>query len=183
VQVISNEPTAAGLHHATAAGVPAEIVDHRDFRSRPGFEAALNAAFVNAEADMIVLAGFMRVLTADFVDNWTDRLINVHPSLLPAFPGRHAVADALAAGVKVTGTTIHFVREAVDDGPVIAQAAVPVLAGDDIDHLSARIRDMEHKLLPHCIGRIAKGKTSVVGKWVHIDGEPAAAARLTNPLV
>lgn len=181
--VVSNEPTAPGLAHAESADVPTEIVDHRDFNSRPGFEAALNSSLIAAGVDAVVLAGFMRVLTADFVDAWPDRLINIHPSLLPAFPGADAVRNALAAGVKITGTTVHFVRDAVDDGPIIAQAAVPVLADDDVHHLAARIRTVEHKLLPHCIARIAKGKTSVIGKWVTIEGEPAEAARLANPLI
>ncbi len=183
VRVISNEATAPGLAHAEAAGVPTEVVEHRDFKSRPGFEAALNATLIDAGAELVVLAGFMRVLTADFVDSWPDRLVNVHPSLLPAFPGAAAVRDALAAGVKVTGTTIHFVREAVDDGPILAQAAVPVLAGDDTDSLGSRIRTVEHALLPRCVARIARGGVSVVGKWVTMDDEPPAEAVLTNPAV
>lgn len=183
VQVISNESTAPGLAHAEAAGVPTEVVDHRDFKSRPGFEAALNARLIAAGAELVVLAGFMRVLTADFVDSWPDRLINVHPSLLPAFPGAAAVHDALAAGVKITGTTVHFVREAVDDGPILAQAAVPVLSGDDTDSLGTRIRAVEHTLLPHCVARIARGGVNVVGKWASMDDEPPANTRLTNPSV
>lgn len=181
VRVIANAPTAPGLAHAESAGVATEVVDHRDFKSRPGFEAALNATLIDAGAELVVLAGFMRVLTADFVDAWPDRLVNVHPSLLPAFPGAAAVRDALAAGVKITGTTVHFVREAVDDGPILAQAAVPVLEGDDTDTLGARIRDAEHVLLPHCVARIARGDLGTVGKWVAMGDAPVAAARLSNP--
>jgi len=183
VRVIANEPTAPGLAYAESAGVATEVVDHRDFKSRPGFEAALNATLIDAGAELVVLAGFMRVLTADFVDAWPDRLVNVHPSLLPAFPGAAAVRDALAAGVKITGTTVHFVREAVDDGPILAQAAVPVFEGDDTDTLGARIRDVEHVLLPHCVARIARGDLGIVGKWVAMGDAPVAAARLSNPHV
>jgi len=181
VRVVANDATAPGLAHAEAADVPAEVVDHRDFKSRPGFEAALNAALTAADADLVVLAGFMRVLTPELVASWHDRMINVHPSLLPAFPGAAAVRDALAAGVKITGTTIHYVREAVDDGPILAQAAVPVLDGDDVNTLGTRIRSVEHVLLPDCVARIALGGTDIVGKWVQVGDQPAADARLTNP--
>ena len=181
VQVVSNEATAPGLAHAEAADVPAEVVDHRDFKSRPGFEAALNATLTAAGADLIVLAGFMRILTADLVESWRDRMINVHPSLLPAFQGSSAVRDALADGVKITGMTIHYVREAVDDGPILAQAAVPVLNGDDVNTLGTRIRALEHALLPTCVARIARGEPDVVGKWVQAGEEPQADAYLANP--
>jgi phosphoribosylglycinamide formyltransferase-1 len=181
VHVISNEATAPGLAHAEAMDVPTDVVDHRDFKSRPGFEAALNASLTATSAELVVLAGFMRVLTPDFVDSWHDRMINVHPSLLPAFPGGSAVRDALAAGVKITGTTIHYVREAVDDGPVLAQAAVPVLDGDDVNTLGTRIRAVEHQLLPACVARIARGDTDIVGKWVQMGSEPAPEACLANP--
>lgn len=181
VQVISNEATAPGLAHAQAAGVPADVVDHRDFKSRPGFEAALNANLTAAGAELVVLAGFMRVLTADLVHAWQDRMINVHPSLLPAFPGASAVRDALAAGVKITGTTVHYVREAVDDGPILAQAAVPVLADDDVNTLGTRIRAVEHELVPDSVARIARDGSSMVGKWVQTGDAPSADDRLTNP--
>jgi phosphoribosylglycinamide formyltransferase-1 len=183
VQVVSNEATAPGLAHAEAANVPTEVVDHRDFKSRPGFEAALNATLTAAAADLVVLAGFMRVLTPDLVDAWRDRMINVHPSLLPAFPGSSAVRDALAAGVKITGTTIHYVREAVDDGPIVAQAAVPILNGDDVNTLGTRIRSVEHGLLPACVARIARGETGILGKWVQSQDEPGPDACLANPPV
>ena len=166
--VVANTPAAAGLGHAAAAGVPTAVVEQADFASRAGFEAALDATLASAGIDLVCLAGFMRVLTADFVDRWRDRLINIHPSLLPAFPGAHAVTEALAAGVKITGTTVHFVREAVDDGPVIGQAAVPVLNGDGEAALGARIRAVEHRLYPRCLAAVAAGRVSVVGKWVDL---------------
>jgi phosphoribosylglycinamide formyltransferase-1 len=179
--VISNRPEAAGLAHAEAAGIANEVVDHTPFPTRAGFEAALGERLEAAGCELVALAGFMRVLTADFVARWRDRLINIHPSLLPAFPGLDTHAAALAAGVKIAGCTVHFVREAVDAGPIIAQAAVPVLPDDDAARLAARVLAAEHRLYPHCLALVAGGHTRVVGQRVEIAGAGAGAAILFNP--
>ena len=129
--VLSNDPRAAGLAHAEAAGIPTGVVDHRQFRDRAGFDAELGRRLKAAGIEFICLAGFMRLLTRPFVEAWRDRLINIHPSLLPAFPGLDSHRRALAAGVKFAGCTVHFVRFETDTGPIIVQAAVPVRADED----------------------------------------------------
>lgn len=172
--VISNTPDAKGLDRAEAAGIPTQVVDHALFASRPGFEAAINEALTEAGAELVCLAGFMRVLTADFVEGWHDRLINIHPSLLPAFPGLDTHAAALGAGVKFTGATVHFVRAAVDAGPIIGQAVVPVQPDDDADSLGARVLAAEHALYPHCLRLVADGRTRVIGQRVEVEGGAAA---------
>jgi phosphoribosylglycinamide formyltransferase 1 len=158
--VISNEAAAAGLARAQAAGIPARLISHRE----PGFEAMIDTALNDAGIGLVCLAGFMRVLSADFVRRWHGRLINIHPSLLPAFPGRDTHRRALAAGVKSTGCSVHFVSAAVDAGPIIAQSVVPVLAGDDESSLAARVLAEEHGLYPQVVRLIAEGR-------VHIDGD------------
>ncbi len=179
--VIANVPEAAGLERAEAAGIPTQVIDHRLFPSRVGFEAALTDALHVADCELICLAGFMRVLTGDFVARWVDRLINIHPSLLPAFPGRNTHAEALAAGVRIAGATVHFVREQVDQGPIIGQAAVPVLDDDDPDSLGARVLAAEHTLYPHCVRLVADGRARVSGNRVEISGQDAPHAALLNP--
>ncbi|RDD62797.1 phosphoribosylglycinamide formyltransferase [Ferruginivarius sediminum] len=179
--VISNRPDAAGLDRAEAAGIPAEVVDHTLFPTRAGFEGALSESLVSAGCELVCLAGFMRVLTASFVELWRDRLINIHPSLLPAFPGLDTHAAALAAGVKIAGCTVHFVRETVDAGPIIGQAAVPVLPGDDADSLAARVLGAEHRLYPHCLGLVASGRTRIVGQRVEITDAATRDEMLVNP--
>lgn len=179
--VISNRPEAAGLAHAESAGIANEVIDHTLFPTRPGFEAALDESLDAAGCELVALAGFMRVLTSDFVERWRDRLINIHPSLLPAFPGLDTHAAALAAGVKIHGCTVHFVREAVDAGPIIGQAAVPVLPGDDAARLAGRVLAAEHRLYPHCLGLVASGRTRVAGQRVDIRGADAPEAALINP--
>jgi phosphoribosylglycinamide formyltransferase-1 len=179
--VISNRPDAAGLDRAEAAGIPAEVVDHTLFPTRAGFEGALSDSLVAAGCELVCLAGFMRVLTTHFVDLWRDRLINIHPSLLPAFPGLDTHSAALAAGVKIAGCTVHFVREAVDAGPIIGQAAVPVLPGDDADSLAARVLGAEHRLYPHCLALVAGGRTRVVGQRVEIIDPATTDTILVNP--
>lgn len=181
--VISNVPEAAGLERAEAAGIPTQVIDHRLFPSRVGFEAALTDALYQANCELVCLAGFMRVLTADFVTRWQDRLINIHPSLLPAFPGLNTHADALAAGVRITGATVHFVREQVDQGPIIGQAAVPVLDDDDAERLGARVLEAEHTLYPHCLRLVADGRARVSGNRVRIRDAEAPRTALLNPPV
>lgn len=170
VLVVSNRPDAAGLTRATAAGIATAVVDHNRFADRTGFEAALDARLAEARVDIVCLAGFMRLLSPDFVARWRDRLINIHPSLLPAIPGLDTHARALAAGAKVHGCTVHFVRAAMDDGPIIAQAEVPVLPSDTPDVLAARVLAAEHRLYPEALAFVAAGQARVVDEKVVVGG-------------
>jgi phosphoribosylglycinamide formyltransferase 1 len=163
--VISNKPGVPALERAERAGVSAEVVPHRGLE-RPAFETNLLAALARHRIDAIVLAGFMRILTAEFVARYPARIINTHPSLLPAFPGHDAAAQAIAHGVKLSGVTIHFVDASLDGGPIIAQAAVPVDDADDAASLQARIQREEHRLLPAVVQRLAAGRLSCQGRRV-----------------
>lgn len=175
VQVISNRPGAAGLRMAAAAGVPTAVVDHRQFADRPAFEHALETQLAAEPSDLLVLAGFMRVLTADFVARHRGRLLNIHPSLLPAFGGLDTHARALAAGVGEHGASVHFVTAAVDGGPLIAQIRVPVHAGDTEDALAARVLRAEHRLYPQVIDWYAAGRLALHADTVSLDGLALAA--------
>lgn len=146
--VIANRPDAAGLQYARERGIATAVVDHRQYASREAFDAALAVAVGGYDPHLVALAGFMRVLTPAFVDRFTGRLLNIHPSLLPAFPGLDTHARALDAGVKVHGATVHFVTAELDHGPIVLQAAVPVLAGDDAETLAARVLAQEHRIYP-----------------------------------
>ena len=170
--VISNRGDAAGLKRAEDAGIEARVVDHKGFPDRQSFEAALDEELRRAKAEFVCSAGFMRVLTEWFVERWRDRQINIHPSLLPDFPGLDTHARALAAGVREAGCSVHFVRAAVDAGPIIVQAGVPVLPDDDEDRLAARVLAAEHRIFPLALRLIAEGRVDVVGEVVHIDGAP-----------
>jgi phosphoribosylglycinamide formyltransferase-1 len=163
--VISNKRGAPALARAAAAGVPAELIEH-DGLERAAFEAALVAALARHAVAGVVLAGFMRILSAAFVDQFPLRIINTHPSLLPAFPGRDAPAQAIAYGAKLSGVTVHFVDASVDGGPIIAQAAVAIADGDDPASLHARIQREEHRLLPIVVRRLAAGQLSCQGRLV-----------------
>lgn len=160
VRVISNKPEAAGLKVAAEHGVPTSIIDHRLHPDRAGFDAALAEEIDRHQPDLVVLAGFMRVLTDAFVRRYDNRLINIHPALLPAFPGLNTHARAIAAGVKLHGCTVHFVTPEVDSGPIIAQAAVPVLADDTPEALAARVLRQEHRLYPLALRWLAQGRVS-----------------------
>jgi phosphoribosylglycinamide formyltransferase-1 len=160
--VISNKPDAAGLERARAAGLPTRVVPHGAYPDRPSFDAALVEALRAASVDLVVLAGFMRLLTPTLLDAFPNRVVNIHPALLPAFPGVDAQAQALAYGARVTGCTVHFVDAGTDTGPVIAQAAVPILEGDDRDTLAARLLPQEHALLVTALRWIAEGKVTVI---------------------
>lgn len=184
--VIANRADAFGIERARQAGVPALVIPHRDFPDREGFDTALDAALRQAGVELVCMAGFMRILTAWFVERWRDRQINIHPSLLPAFPGLHTHERALAAGIRFTGCTVHFVRLGVDTGPIIAQAAVPVLPDDDADRLAARVLAAEHRLFPLALRLVAEGKTRIVAdadgsERVVIADAAAPADAILNP--
>ncbi|MFC2248344.1 phosphoribosylglycinamide formyltransferase [Labrys portucalensis] len=168
VAVISNRPGAPGLARAREAGIVAEAIDHKAFGSRSDFEAALEARLEAHVVDLVVLAGFMRLMTAPFVQSWTGRMINIHPALLPAFPGLATHERALEAGVRLHGCTVHYVTPGMDEGPIIAQAAVPVLPGDTASDLAARVLQAEHKLYPAALARVARGEAPVMGERVEI---------------
>jgi formyltetrahydrofolate-dependent phosphoribosylglycinamide formyltransferase len=183
VLVLSNRADAAGLEVAAARGVPTAIVESRAFKGdRTGFEAAMEAEFARHGVEIIALAGFMRVLTPDFVRRWEGRLINIHPSLLPAFPGLDTHARALAAGVRLHGCTVHLVTAGVDEGPILAQAAVPVLPEDTEASLAARVLAEEHKLYPAALSWLAAGRVRVAAGRAIISNAESARDSLLNPL-
>jgi len=159
--VVSNRPDAAGLAFAQARGIAAQVVDHKAFPDRDTFDAALGDVIDAHQPDVVVLAGFMRILTAGFVTRFAGRLVNIHPSLLPAFPGLHAHRRAIEAGCKVAGATVHFVTAELDHGPIIAQAIVPVLPGDTEATLSARVLAFEHSMYPQAVRWIVEGQLTV----------------------
>lgn len=159
VLVVSNRPDAAGLAHARAAGIATAVVDHTKFsKNREAFDRELQAVLEAHRIDLVCLAGFMRLLTAWFVGRWSDRMLNIHPALLPAFKGLNTHARALAAGVKTHGATVHFVVPEMDSGPIIAQAEVPVLDGDTPETLAARVLAVEHRIYPEALRRVAEGR-------------------------
>jgi phosphoribosylglycinamide formyltransferase 1 len=160
--VISNRADAVALGRASLSGVPARVISHRDFKDRSAFDTALVAALSAADVSVVVLAGFMRVLTAAFLDAFPWRVINVHPAILPSFPGVDAQKQALDWGVKIAGCTVHFVDAGTDTGPIIAQAAVPVLDGDTEDDLKLRILELEHRRLVHVLRWVAEDRVKVV---------------------
>lgn len=163
VLVASNDPAAAGLQRAAAMGIPTAAVDHRAFKGdRPAFEAALQAELDKAAPDILCLAGFMRVLTAGFVQQWEGRMLNIHPSLLPKYKGLHTHARALEAGDAEAGCSVHLVTPALDDGPILGQARVPVQPGDTEADLAARVLVQEHRLYPLVLERFARGDLTPV---------------------
>jgi phosphoribosylglycinamide formyltransferase 1 len=169
--VVSDNPQAPGLAFARDAGIATAAIDRRSFASKAAHEAKIDATLREAEIELIGLAGFMRVLSESFVTAWQDKMINIHPSLLPLFPGLDTHQRALAAGVRLHGATVHFVRADVDAGPIVAQAAVPVLPGDTPDALAARVLKVEHRLYPMALKLVAGGRAKVVGDRVVIEGE------------
>lgn len=179
--VLSNRPDAAGLARAEKAGIAHQVVDHKAYAGREAFERDLDAALRGADIDLVCSAGFMRVLTPWFVKAWWDRQLNIHPSLLPAFRGLHVHEQALAAGVKISGCTVHFVRPEMDAGPILAQAAVPVLADDTPDTLAARVLEAEHKLYPFAVRLIGEGKVQVKDEKVLFRGTDRASPPLFAP--
>jgi len=180
VLVLSNRADAAGLDFARRVGIPTAVVPHGNFPDRTSFDAAVNEEIRKAGADLICLAGFLRLLEPDFIEAWRDRMLNIHPSLLPAFKGLHTHQRALDANVKIAGCTVHFVRYEMDTGPIIAQAAVPVLHGDTADSLAARVLKQEHIIYPLALRLVCEGKVRVEGDRAIVDA-PAPPATMRNP--
>ncbi len=181
--VISNDPAAPGLQSAQQQGVATAVVDHRAHAQRADFDAALAQAIDTHKADLIVLAGFMRVLTAEFVNRYHGRMINIHPSLLPAFPGLHTHRQALAAGVRIHGCTVHFVTPQLDHGPIIIQAAVPVLPDDDERKLAARVLVQEHRIYPQAIRWLCEERVTLTAEGdVQVAGTAARDHHLISPV-
>jgi phosphoribosylglycinamide formyltransferase-1 len=164
--VLSNRPGVKALERAANAGIEALVIDHKAFANRAAFDEAMTAALVERGIELVVLAGFMRLLSPAFVTHWRGRLVNIHPSLLPAFPGAHAIKDAVEAKATKTGVTIHFVDEGTDTGPIIAQAEVPVLPDDTEDSLASRIHVEEHKLYPRVVEALVRGEVKLEGRSV-----------------
>ncbi len=179
--VISNIPGVYGIERAERAGIPTRVVDHKSFAGKAPFEDALHDELTTAGVELVCLAGFMRLLTEGFVSRWPDKIVNIHPSLLPSFKGLHTHERALEAGVRFGGCTVHFVRPAMDDGPIIVQAAVPILTNDTVDALTARVLAEEHRIYPLAVKLIAQGRTRVDGERVTIADAEAPAAALVNP--
>jgi phosphoribosylglycinamide formyltransferase-1 len=161
VLVISNVPSAQGLARAEAAGIPTRTINHKDFTSREAFDAALTGVLEDAGVELLCNAGFMRLHSEGFVRHWWNRHLNIHPSLLPAFKGLRTHARVLEEGAQFTGCTVHFVRPELDSGPIVAQAEVPVLAGDTPERLAARVLAAEHRLYPHALRLVASGAVRV----------------------
>jgi len=173
VLVISNVPDARGLGRAKKAGIATAVIDHKDFDDRETFDQAMTKAIEDAGAELVCLAGFMRILSDDFIKHWWDRLINIHPSLLPDFKGLDVHQRVIDARANQSGCTVHFVRPEMDSGPIIMQATVPVMANDDAGALAARILVQEHIIYPKAVKLIAEGRVSVEDDKALIDGSPA----------
>lgn len=164
VLVISNRADAFGLQRAARAGIATKVIDHKRFADRETFDRETDAALREAGCDIVCLAGFMRILTPAFVEGWQGRMLNIHPSLLPSFKGLHVQRQALEAGVKIAGCTVHLVTPDLDDGPILEQAAVPVLDDDDESSLSARILEQEHRIYPRALAALAAGRIRLDGR-------------------
>ena len=175
VLVISNVAGAQGLERAKAAGIPTTVINHKDFEDRETFDASMTEAIEKSAAgngaELVCLAGFMRLLSTHFIDHWRDRLINIHPSLLPAFKGLEVHQRVLDAGEEFSGCTVHFVRPKMDTGPILLQTKVPVQPGDAADTLAARVLEQEHVIYPEAVRLIAEGRVKVDGELALIDGK------------
>lgn len=180
--VLTNKPGAGAIERAQKAGIPTACIDHREFAQRQDFDEAMVGALREAGVELVVLAGFMRIITQVFLDAFPERIINIHPALLPAFPGLHVQQQALDYGARFSGCTVHFVDSGVDTGPIIIQAIVPVLPDDTADTLAARILEQEHQIYPRAIQLIAEGRVHVDGRKVTIDPpSPPSGDALVNP--
>ena len=174
--VISNDAAAGGLATAKKHGVTTQVVDHRGFAERAAFDRALAAAIDAHAPDLVVLAGFMRILTAEFVEHYRGRILNIHPSLLPSFTGLHTHRRALEAGVKAHGCSVHFVTPELDHGPIVAQAVVPVLDGDTEDTLAARVLEQEHRIYPQAVEWFCAGRLTITTQGTVLLKNPRAVA-------
>lgn len=179
--VISNRPDAAGLEWARGHGIATQVVDHKEFKTREAFDAALARAVEALGPELLLLAGFMRIFTEGFIGRFPRRILNIHPSLLPAFPGLHTHRQALAAGVKVHGATVHVVTTALDSGPIVIQGAVPVLDGDTEESLAARVLQVEHRIYPQAVRWFVEGRVEVAGDGVRIRDTGVAGEYLISP--
>ena len=180
--VISNKANAFGVQRAKDKGIPALVIDHKEFDTRAQFDDGLQHLLDHHLVDVVCLAGFMRLLTPAFVQAWHNKLINIHPSLLPSFKGVHAHEEAIAAGVRISGCSVHFVRAEMDVGPIICQAAVPVLAGDMPADLAARVLLQEHRCYPLALRWLAEGRLKVMDEKVVVEGARQSESALLNPL-
>ena len=181
VLVVSNKPDALGLDHARAAGIDTAVIAHGDFPDRESFDREIDKYLKSAGAELVCLAGFMRLLSSWFVDTWRDRVVNIHPSLLPAFKGIDAHAQAIAAGVRLSGCTVHIVRPEMDAGPILVQAAVPVMPEDDEDELAARILEAEHRCYPLAVRLLAENRVKIADETASVDMENVATGMLIHP--
>lgn len=170
VLVVSNKPDAFGLERAKKAGIPSKVISHKDYPDRESFDEDLNKVIVESGASFVCLAGFMRILTDKFINNWRDRMINIHPSLLPKYKGLHTHARAIETGDSHHGTTVHYVRAELDSGPLIIQASVPIFESDKPDDLATRVLKKEHQIYPQALAWIAKDKIELKGENAFIDG-------------
>ncbi len=183
VMVISNNPDVYGLERAKAAGIETKVINHRDFENREQFDEKLDEALKQCGATLICLAGFMRILDARFVNRWKNRILNIHPSLLPAFRGLHTQERALESGVRFSGCTVHFVNPELDDGPIISQAAVAIDPDQDADQLAAKVLQLEHTIYPQALKLVAEGRIRVIGNSVRISDAKYADQTIINPIV
>jgi phosphoribosylglycinamide formyltransferase 1 len=166
VIAISNNPEASGIETAEKAGIPCQVINHREYESRDTFDAALDATLKSAGVELVCNAGFMRILTDGFVQSWHNRQLNIHPSLLPSFKGLHVHERVIQSGVRITGATVHFVRAEMDEGPIIAQVALPVEQEDTPETLAERVLIAEHQLYPMAVRLVAEGQARVQGERV-----------------
>lgn len=180
--VLANHPDAGALERARKTGIRTTCINHREYDTREDFDQAMVEALQAAEVELVVLAGFMRIITQTFLSKFQQKVINIHPALLPAFPGLHVQQQAIDYGARFSGCTVHFVDSGVDTGPIIIQAVVPVLDDDTADSLSARILEQEHRIYPRAIQLIAEGRVHVDGRKVTIDPpSPSDIKPLINP--
>lgn len=182
VIVICNNPGAGALERAARSGLSTRCINHRDFPRREDFDTAVVTALQDAGVELVVLAGFMRIITQTFIDAFPERVINIHPALLPAFPGLHVQQQAIDYGARFSGCTVHFVDGGVDTGPILIQAVVPIMQDDTADSLAARILEQEHRIYPRAIQLIAENRVRINGRQVFIEPAcPAGRSALVNP--
>ena len=181
--VVSNKAGAYGLERAKKAGITTKVISHKDYESREAFEDQINIALKEAETELVCLAGFMRILGAGFVNGWKDRMINIHPSLLPSYKGLHTHERAIEDGVRFAGCTVHYVRPEMDDGPIIIQACVPIGFDDTAESLAARVLDAEHKIYPEAIKLIAERRIRIRGHRAIIEDMTVPSETIINPVL